>query len=405
MIKNRKNAAEPLWDEKRECWYHQKQYHGERKTFRAYIPGPRGYENCLAQEKKWLANKRREAAQGKETGNSEIPYNIRVRELGEKWIKELKLTTSRDHWTQYDGYLRNYLYPRYGLRRVFSLLEQDLQDLLLYAFEHPASTRYTQLSYKTLKKLRGFLLAFLKFARKCGVSTLRPEGLHIPSNAAKTQKFPLQPSDIRVLFSSDNTYERQEVRREWFINAFRFSVIVGLRPGELAHLQDKRDIVGNKCFIRGAYNVHGEETAGKTKNAQRKYTLPQIALRVIEDQRQMLKEAGVISPYLFPGQNGKNLAYPTYRSHWQRYRDYNGISHRTLYEMRHTYFAANKHIPPELLKIMAGQGRTFDPFEFYGGEMDGDAQKLAQLVDATFQELFQDAEEEKIKYFIQTDSK
>ena len=52
---------------------------------------------------------------------------------------------------------------------------------------------------------------------------------------------------------------------------------------------------------------------------------------------------------------------------------------------------------------MAGQGHSFDPFEFYGGEMDGDAQELARLIDATFSTLF--SEDEKIKKFIQTDSK
>lgn len=400
MPRDRKNSAEPVWLEKDGCWYLQKQYHGERKTFRAYIPGPRGYADCLAQAKKWSADKRRLDAFGE---TSEIPYSIRVKQLGEKWIEELKLTTSRDHWMQYDGYLKNYLYPRYGARRVFSLVEQDLQDLLLYAFSHPVSPRHRQLSYKTLKKLRGFLLAFMRFARKSGVSSLQPEGLRLPNGAAKTQKRPLQPSDIRTLFSSDMTYEKQNVTPEWFIHAFRFSVIVGLRPGELAYLRDKRDILGDRCFIRGAYSVHGEETPGKTKNAQRRYILPQIALKVIEDQRQMLREAGVISPFLFPGRNGDHLAYPTYRSHWQRYRDFNGLSHRSLYEMRHTYFAANKRIPAELLKIMAGQGHSFDPFEFYGGEMDGDAQELARLIDATFSTLF--SEDEKIKKFIQTDSK
>lgn len=186
MAKNRRNSAEPVWNEQEGYWYHQKQYHGERKTFRSYMPGARGFKDCLAQEKKWLTDKRREAAYGKDS--AEIPYNIRVSELGQKWIEELKLAgTSRDHYTQYESYLRNYVNPRYGARRVSGLVEQDLQDILLYAFSHPVDHHKTKLSHKTMSKMRAFLVAFMKYARKNGVSTLPLKICISPSKRSKAK--------------------------------------------------------------------------------------------------------------------------------------------------------------------------------------------------------------------------
>lgn len=382
MARERKNASEPVWDEGGGYWYHQKQYHGERKTFRAYIPGVRGYNDCLAQEKKWLANKRREAAYGKDS--SEISYNVRVSELGEKWIAELKLAgTSRDYYGQYERYMRSYVYPRYGIRRVSSLVEQDLQDIILNAYAHPVSQNHAHLSHKTLTKIRACLMTFLKYARKCGVSTLRPEDLYIPKQAAKSKKFPLQKSDLKVLFSDDTTKYNGKIIQDWYIHAYRVAVILGLRPGELAHIQDKRDIKGKRCYLRGSINVHGEFTQGKNANAIRNYILPELAMQEIEKQRQMLKESNVASPFLFPGRDGNHLVYETYRANWERYRDFHGLSPRTLYEMRHTYFAINKSNPLELLKIMAGHSKDFDSFEFYGGELEDDSQQLAYIIDNT----------------------
>lgn len=177
---------------------------------------------------------------------------------------------------------------------------------------------------------------------------------------------------------------------DWYIHAYRIAVILGLRPGELAHIQDKRDIKGKRCYLRGALNVHGEFTQGKNENAIRNYVLPELALREIEAQRQMLKNAGILSPYLFPGRDGEHMVYRTYSENWKRYRDFHGLSPRTLYEMRHTYFAINKNSPVELLKIMAGHSENFNSFDFYGGELEDDSQQLAYMIDNAVRAILSD---------------
>lgn len=227
---------------------------------------------------------------------------------------------------QYAGYLSHYVYPRYGSRRVSGLVEQDLQDIILGAFSRPVNRDRKPLSHKTLTKIRACLVSFIKYARKSGVSTLLPEGLYIPKSAPKGQKFPLLKSDLKVLFSDPATIYRGKKSTDWYIHAYRFSAIVGLRPGELAHIQYKRDIKGRRCYLRGAISVHGDFTSGKNENAIRSFVLPDLAMQEVEAQLAMLKEAGVVSPFLFPGRDGEHLVYETYRAHWERYRDYHGLS-------------------------------------------------------------------------------
>ena len=93
----------------------------------------------------------------------------------------------------------------------------------------------------------------------------------------------------------------------------------------------------------------------------------------------MLKAAGIISPYLFPNENGGHIIYLTFKSRWYRYRDYNGLSSRAFYEMRHTFFSLNKKAPAELVKMMGGHGKDFGT---YGHAIDGDLEQMTALADA-----------------------
>lgn len=97
-----------------------------------------------------------------------------------------------------------------------------------------------------------------------------------------------------------------------------------------------------------------------------------------------------VALFSLPGRDGEHLVYETYRANWERYRDFHGLSPRTLYEMRHTYFAINKSNPVELLKIMAGHSKDFDSFEFYGGELEDDSQQLAYIIDNTVRAILED---------------
>ena len=47
----------------------------------------------------------------------------------------------------------------------------------------------------------------------------------------------LQPDGLSVLFTSEDTMYRGKIVKDELINAYRFQVLTGLRPGELLGLK------------------------------------------------------------------------------------------------------------------------------------------------------------------------
>lgn len=370
-MSNRINVAK--WLEKYQRWQIKVRRDGERRTFTSPVPGRKGQLECQKKADDWL-------------NRTIIDPQIRVHVLYDAWIEQLKINTSKSNWRNYDQYGRNYIKKAIGSKKVSSLSEQNLQDVLFYANRHPLKKQ--QLSEKTLKNILTCIKAFMKYARINGATSLHPENLQIPKAATKSNKQPLQPEDIQILFSSEKTLEKGKECLEWFVFAFRFAVVTGLRPGEIIGLQTKDiDMTNNVCMIHQAINSYGETTDGKNQNARRSFILPPIAVEALRDQLKLLRCAGIISEYVFPGRDGFHTNQQTYYKHWVRYRDYNGISKRTPYELRHTFFSANKSLPSQLVKQVGGHGKDFDTFGTYGHLMSGDMDTAASLIESAFQNI------------------
>ena len=97
----------------------------------------------------------------------------------------------------------------------------------------------------------------------------------------KRKSVPLQPNDLKKLFSVDTALYRRQCVKDWYIHAYRFIVVTGIRPGELADLQNKRDLDGKYCTIWDFINVHSKLTKGKSDRARRTFVLPERALKEI----------------------------------------------------------------------------------------------------------------------------
>ena len=364
-----------VWLEEYQCWQIKVRKNGLRKTFRSYKKGREGKIECQDRAKAW-----------KEDGI--VNASTKVSKLADNFINELKTSTSKSHWHNYEHYNRNYLTPQRGNKKIGDITEQDLQDVILYAFKHPAkgSNKVEQLSAKTLKNIMDFLRAFIKYARKNNATKLYPENLYIPKTARKSSKGTLQPDDLVKLFSKKMTTDHKKEIEEFYIHAYRYEVITGHRPGEIFGLM-KSDIKKDVCNTNRAINIYGEITDGKNENARRTYVIPELAAEVLKEQKKMLKNVGIVSLYIFPAPNGGPIKYNTYYKHWVRYRNHNKISKRTPYEIRHTWFSVNKELPIELLKAMGGQGEDFDTMGTYGHVLNGEAQKTAILVNQKFREI------------------
>ena len=101
------------------------------------------------------------------------------------------------------------------------------------------------------------------------------------------------------------------------------------------------DIKGNKYHIKRSINREGETTQGKNENAVRDGSLSGFALSILEQQKQMLVERGIISHSVFPDEDGSTLDPNKLYKQWYYYRKEHGLS-VSLHELRHTFISLAK---------------------------------------------------------------
>ena len=165
-------------------------------------------------------------------------------------------------------------------------------------------------------------------------------------------------------------------------------MITGLRPGEAAGIRTDEDIKDNILTIKRSINSLNEITDGKNANALRSQYLPEIAQKIIADQRKMLRQNSIISPWLFPNPQG-NVASPHYiYKVWAGFRDRNQLTACTLYELRHTMVSITKNgVPTHLLKMVLGHTETMDTYGVYGHKFAGDLQNVANATQKIFKQI------------------
>lgn len=357
--------SEARWIESRKRWQINVQEDGVRKTFISSIAGRRGKADAERKAEKWL----------EDHTSSE---RTRVDTLLTQYIDYLKETKSTTHSSQYAGFVRLYIRPLIGAIRINKLTEGDLQSIIDLAYSK------NNLADKTLRDVRGCLMNWLKWCRKRGKTRLYPEDLQIPAGARKPEKKVIPPDGLQILFSSDLTTWRGKPDTDFYIHAYRFAVLTGLRPGELRGLEDKTDIQGLKVTIRSAINVHDEITQGKNNNARRTFQMSAMAKKEVDAQRVMLRRCGIVSPYLFPAPDGGPMKHDHFYRCWKRYCVANKIPTVSLYELRHTYVSVNKDMPEGLKKMVVGHSKDMDTEGTYGHQMAGDMEKAANYTELAF---------------------
>ncbi len=358
----RSNSA--VWDEETQRWAIRVQSDGVRRRFYSVMPGRRGKTDAERQADEWLKS-------------HTVDEELRCSQLIEDWLVDYVALGYYDY--QYRNLLKNHITPFIGAVRIGRLTEQMLQDVIIEAHKEG-------LSRKTLCNIRGCMTCFVKYCRKRGCTTLRPEDLVVPRDAPRSEKRTLQPVDIRTLFTSDETYLRHRVEKEWFIYAFRFAATTGLRPGELLGLQHG-DIHGDLVTIARSINRQGKQTAGKNDNARRAFRLNTFAASALTDQAAKMSKEGVVSPWVFPWINGNAATQDTLSKHWAAYCAYNGMEHISPYELRHTFISVNKEMPTELLQLQVGHSQSMDTHGTYSHEIDGDLNRARKLSETNFKRI------------------
>ena len=296
----------------------------------------------------------------------------RVEDVYKLWLEGLKQTTSAGNWEPVESRWRVWVLPIIGKKRVNALTDADLQTIVNKA--HAAGK-----SRKTLQLLAGDLRAFCKFCRKAKLSTYLPEDVQIPAGARLKGKKVLQPDDLVKLFSIDTTLYRGKRVHDDYINAYRFEVLTGLRPGELLGLR-WADIKGSTVNLSRAINVKGIETRGKNENAVRSFVLSDVARAVLEAQRAITGHCESV------------FCLETERRYYKRWKVYcaaNDLQPVSLYELRHTFVSVVKTLPAGEVKELVGHSEDMDTFGIYSHTLTGEDIATAQAVNAVFLKLLQ----------------
>ncbi len=362
-------AAEARWIESESRWCIQVQSNGVRRRFYSSISGAKGKVQAERKADEWLSD---EATHG----------NMSVERAWKGYIQYLESEDIQTH--QYSSIGKVHIIPVIGRKRVSAVTEFDLQQILTNGYNKG-------LSQKSLKNIRGCISSFMKYCRMRQFTNLHPENIKINKKAKKPDKKTMQPSEIRVLFTADKTIWCGKECFDWYVYAYRFQASTGLRPSELLGLKRSDVDEENKSVtIHGGYLGRGAFSEGKTENAARTIYLNDISYEVYKKQIAMLESHKSIvrkCQYLFPDRNGKILETKTLWQNFSRFCEYNGISHYSLYELRHTYISVNRYMPEALLKLQVGHSEKMDTRGVYGHEIDGDARRASELSTAAFNEI------------------
>ncbi|MGI5824948.1 MAG: tyrosine-type recombinase/integrase [Bacillota bacterium] len=366
---------EAKWIANRKRWQINVQRNGQRKTFTAAEAGTQGKIICERKADRWL----------EQGGDCRNP---KVETVWKDFLQYLLPNESgrSENGSGYANYAgiksmgKNYILPNIGKKRLGDLTQADWQTCVNRAYQKG-------LAKKTLRDIRSTVTQFYNYSVDKGIWMRPMRKLKIQDDAPVGKKRILQPQDLKRLFKEDTVmiYGREE--ECFFIHAFRFFVITGLRRGELCGLEQS-DLSGENreiLHIKRSVNNFDIITEGKNNNARRWIVLPELALWELREQGKMLKKYGISTKYIFPDEKGGLLSPKHLYSKWQTYRKQHNIL-CSIHELRHTMISLNKNsVPPELLKQVVGHSASMDTFGIYGHEVEGEKHLAKELINETLQ--------------------
>ena len=357
--------TEARWTSRDE-WRIDVQNNGQRKSFYSSTKGRKGKIECERKADDWLEN------------NADALANPRLVDLWADYLKEVQRTTSEANYIKTEQLGRLYLLPDLSNKRIASITLQHWQNRITAAGEKG-------LSKKTCENIRGAITALYRYARKNRVDMERPELLAIPRNAPVGQRKILQPDQLKKLFQIDWITHWGKKEQCYYIHAWRFIVLTGLRRGELCGLQWE-DIHDSVLHVSRSITSKQTITQGKNENARRYIALSGRMRAEIDAQRALLKQHGIISPWVFPSPDGSVMDTNSLYKQWYSYRQQHGIE-SSIHELRHTMISIVKSdIPETLLKQVVGHSKAMDT-GIYQHIVDGDAERASTIIDNVFDRL------------------
>lgn len=358
-----KRRAEAIWIEAKGYWQVKVQLDGKRKGFTSSIKGRKGKHAAEAAADEWL-----------EKGTSDMRFSA----AWEAFLADQKQHTGTANWKKHEYIGRVYLLPELENTRL-SKITPNMWRACIDAGQKNGLAR------RSLQNIKLSISAFINFSRRerWEIALLERGDLAITKDAPEAKRKILQPAALRTLFSEDTIIHWGREERSFFIHAWRFLVLTGLRRGELCGLRND-DIVNGVVTIKRSVNAQQEITDGKNDNARRSFVLSEAAKLELNAQREMLIGLSIVSPWVFPDEFGEMLNSTHLYSMWDTYRNQHNLG-CSLHELRHTFVSiVQNDVPMPLLKSMIGHSEDMDTSGVYGHAVSGDMIRAANIVDDAF---------------------
>lgn len=357
-----KNKSTITWNKKMKRWETRIQMNGRRYRFTSDIPGTDGKKDVELQIQKADSSRLRSVT-------------ARVGQVWPLFLEDTLERSSSENLRNVESIGRLYLLPSLSGRVISDLTSNEWQNVI----NHATGKNGRQLSEKTLKNIRGVISAFWSFCYRCELVPGSAIKLYIPKNRPSYNKEILQPDQIRQLFAKD-------FPEDFYINCWRLMILTGLRPGEALGLQWS-DLNNGVLTIHRSINRSRKITGGKNKNARRIVPLPELALKILQNQK--LRTEDLASEWIFPNKAGDLPSQSTAFKHFKKTVEALGAPSVSPYGLRHSFISIISLSTPEaVVKRLVGHSVTMDTFTVYGSHsVDGEGAQISAALDAAFKDL------------------
>lgn len=351
----------PRWDGER--WRIRFMKEGKTFSFSSKTPGPKGRREVMAKFDQWYYSE----GTGEKT----------VGKVASEFLEDVaaRRGASSEAYVQYERYIRLYIAPRCGARKICKMTLRDWQNVI-----NEATGQKKPLSEKTLKSLRGVIMGIIKFGYQDYQCELPRGNLYIPKGHSKKEKEFLERDQVKRLL---------EPSELWYHSLFSFLLVTGLRPSEGLGIKIG-DIKGNRLYIRRGVTASGKISDGKTANARRLVPLGRTAKAILEETIRRNEEMNLDTDWIFCSPDGSMGNQSTMRNHWAKLKEERGLC-GTVYSLRHTFVTLMKNtLPEQTLRDIIGHGAGMSTFETYGHITESESAESATIIDLTFTNLEKD---------------
>lgn len=336
---------------------------GRAFSFSSKTPGPKGRKEVMAKFDKWYYSE----GTGEKT----------VSRVASEFLEDVaaRRGASSEAYVQYERYIRLYIAPRCGARKICKMTLRDWQSVI-----NEATGQKKPLSEKTLKSLRGVIMGIIKFGYQDYQCELPRGSLYIPKGHLKKEKEFLERDQVKRLLEPSELH---------YHPLFCFLLVTGLRPSEGLGIK-VGDIKGDRLYIRRGVTASGKISDGKTANARRLIPLGRTAKAILEETIRRNEQMNLDTDWIFCSPDGSMGNQSTMRNHWAKLKEERDLC-GTVYSLRHTFITLMKNtLPEQTLRDIVGHGCRMSTYETYGHITESESAESATIIDLTFTNLEKD---------------